>query len=371
MSSTTLGLLLAGFALLVAGGELLVRAAARLAARFRVSPLVIGLTVVAFGTSAPELAVSLQAGLGGQPDLALANVVGSNVFNILGILGACALAAPLVVSAQVVRVEVPLMIGWSVLACALAADGRLGRWDGLLLVSCLVAYTAWAIRRSRRETEVIQREYAAEYGPERLARTRGARSLAAQLAACGAGLALLVVGARWLVEGATTIARALGVDEIVIGLTVVAVGTSLPEVATSLVATLRGERDIAVGNAVGSNVFNLLSILGISALVAPGGIPVASSLLRFDLPVMLAVAVACLPLMLDGGLSRWEGGLFLGLYGAYTLYLVLAASRHAALGPYSAVLALFVLPLVAVTLAVVGWRGRRGRRDATGRIGAG
>jgi cation:H+ antiporter len=364
MTWTILALLALGLGLLVAGGELLVRGASRLAAAFGISPLVVGLTVVAFGTSSPELAVSLQASFAGQSDLALANVVGSNIFNVLVVLGACALVAPLTVATQVVRIEVPLMIVWSLLAFALALDGRIGRGDGLLLVACLVAYTFWTMRRGRREGDGSRQRPAPGPGASLAGGERTAAAIAGHLLRCAAGLVLLVAGARWFVAGATAIAHALGVSDVTVGLTIVAVGTSLPEVATSLVATLRGERDIAVGNAVGSNVFNLLSILGIAALATPGGLVVAGSLLRFDLPVMLAVAMAGLPLMLDGGLARWEGALFLGLYAAYTVYLVLAASHHAALATYSVAMLGFVLPLVVLTLVVVGWQGWRKRRAA-------
>jgi cation:H+ antiporter len=183
------------------------------------------------------------------------------------------------------------------------------------------------------------------------------------LALVAAGLVALVLGARAFVAGAIVLARGLGVDEVVIGLTVIAAGTSLPEVATSLIATFRGERDIAIGNVIGSNVFNLLSILGLAALVTPGGLTVAPSLLRFDLVVMLAVAVVCLPLFFTGWrIDRWEGGLFLAAYVAYTTYLVLDAAGHAALPAYSLVMGAFVIPLVAVTITVVATREwHRGR----------
>ena len=177
-----------------------------------------------------------------------------------------------------------------------------------------------------------------------------------------AGLALLVLGSRWLVNGAVAFAQALGVSELVIGLTVVAAGTSLPEVATSILAAFRGERDIAVGNVVGSNIFNILAVLGLAGLVAPSGLPAPAALLRFDLPVMVAVAIACLPIFASGAtIARWEGALFLFYFAAYTAYVVLAAQQHDALPAFSAAMEAFVLPLTAVTLAVVGWRAWRAR----------
>jgi cation:H+ antiporter len=345
----------AGLGLLVLGAEWLVRGASRLAAALGVSPLVIGLTVVAYGTSAPEMAVSVKSAWAGQPDLALGNVVGSNVFNVLFILGASALIAPLVVSSQLIRLDVPILVGLSFLTLVLAGDGSIGRLDGALLFAGAIAYTVFQIRQSRRESAAAGAPQEEHPGGKR-------SSLAVNLAFVGAGLLLLVLGSRWLVAGAVAFAHALGVSELVVGLTVVAAGTSLPEVATSVLAALRGERDIAVGNVVGSNIFNLLSVLGLSALVSPGGLPAPAALLRFDLPVMVAVAVACLPIFASGAvIARWEGALFLFYYVAYTAYVVLEAQRHDALPAYSAVMQAFVLPLTAVTLAVVGWRAwRRG-----------
>lgn len=346
-----------GIVLLIFGAELLVRGSSRLAAAFGISPLVIGLTIVAFGTSSPELAVSVQAGLEGQGDIALGNVVGSNICNVLLILGVSALITPLTVAQQLVRIEVPLMIGVSVLLLVLALDGGIGRLDGLFLVAGIVAYTTFAIVQSRRESREVQAEYAQEYGkPPGRSRWAGSGNLLLAVL----GLVLLVIGANWLVDGATILARAIGISELVIGLTVVAVGTSLPEVATSITAAIRGERDIAVGNVVGSNIFNILAVLGISGVVAPAGIGVAPAALSFDLPVMVAVAFACLPIFLTyHRIDRWEGALFLGFFVAYLLYLMLAAAEHDALAPFSGVMLAFVLPLTAVTLVISLVRFRR------------
>ncbi len=357
-------LLPAGLALLAGGGELLVRGASRLAAALGISPLVIGLTVVAYGTSAPEAAVTLQSGLEGRADLALGNVVGSSIFNVLVVLGISALIVPLVVSQRLVRIEVPLLVGVSGLVLLLGLDGDIGRGDGALLVAGAIAYTFFAVRRSRREESAVADQYAREYGPPR----RPVRLVTGHLALVVLGLGLLVLGSRWLVDGAVAVARSLGMSELVIGLTIVAVGTSLPEVATSLVAALRHERDIAVGNIVGSNLFNLLAALGLGGLLVPGGIHVAPAALRFDLPVMLAVAVACLPIFFTGHLiARWEGGLFLAYYAAYTAYLIMAAAGHDALPAFSRVMAAFVIPLTFLTLAVLAARAwREQRRTAPG-----
>ena len=356
MSIYDSALLLAGLALLVGGAELLVRGASRLALRFGISPLVIGLTVVAFGTSAPELAVTVQSGLAGQSGLAIGNIVGSNIFNVLLVLGVSAVITPLVVSQQLVRLDVPLMIGAALLLWVLALDGRIGLMDGLLLTAGIVAYTAFAIWQGRKEGEEIKAEYAQEFGD---GKSTWLGRLPVQVALIAGGLALLVLGAHWLVTGAVAIARSIGVSEVIIGLTIVAAGTSLPELATSLMAALRGERDIAVGNVIGSFLFNLLSIAGIAALVTPGGIEVAASLLRFDIPVMVAVALASLPIFVTGHLiARWEGVLFLGYYVAYVAYLILEATHHDALPAFSTAMLAFVLPITVVTLTVLLIRHR-------------
>jgi cation:H+ antiporter len=355
MSSGVVIFLVLGLALLIAGAELLVRGASRLALRFGISPLVVGLTVVAFGTSSPELAVSVQAGLAGQAGIAAGNIIGSNIFNVLFVLGLAALILPLAVSQQLVRLDVPLMIGVSLLFWVMALDGRIGRFDGLLLVAGIIGYTVFAIRQGRNESLEIQAEYAQEFG----AANGWLSRLPMQVALIAGGLALLVLGATWLVGSAVTIARMLGVSEVVIGLTIVAAGTSLPEVATSIVAALRGERDIAVGNVVGSNLFNLLGIGGLAALVTPGGLEVAPALVNFDLPVMVAVAFACLPIFASGHLiARWEGALFFTYYAAYVTFLILAATQHDALPLFGGAMLGFVLPLTVVTLLVLWARTR-------------
>ncbi|MER2515840.1 MAG: calcium/sodium antiporter [Candidatus Accumulibacter phosphatis] len=343
-----------GLIALIVGAELLVRGASKLALSFGISPLVVGLTVVAFGTSAPELAVSVQSAWSGQVDIALGNVVGSNIFNVLFILGLSALIAPLLVHRQLIQQEVPMMVALSLLLWLLASDGGISRGDGLLLVSLLLAYTFLVIRQSRRESRAGA-PLVSELPPVD-SHAWDAHWLA-QLLLVAAGIVLLVLGANWLVEAAVTLARRLGMSEVVVGLTIVAIGTSLPEVATSITAAVRGQRDIAVGNVVGSNIFNILAVLGISASIAPGDLLVPASLMAFDLPVMVVVAVACLPIFFTGHLiARWEGALFLVYYAAYTTYLVLNAAGHAAQSGFSLVIGSFALPLTAVTLILLAWR---------------
>ncbi len=351
----TLLLFLAGLAALVAGAELLVRGASKLALSFGLSPLVVGLTIVAFGTSAPEMAVSAGAVLDGRTDLAIGNVVGSNIFNVLFILGLSALITPLLVNLQLIRQEVPIMIGASLLLLVLTLDARLGFLDALLLMALMLAYTGFLVVQSRAATAgaVVSDDYAAEVRPA--APGSWDAKLPVQLALIVAGLALLVLGSDWLVSASVTFAKSLGVSDLVIGLTIVAAGTSMPEVATSVMAAIKGERDIAVGNVVGSCVFNILGCLGLAGLLAgDAGLLVPAAVQNFDIWVMLAVALACLPIFMTGReIARWEGGVFLLYYAAYVAYLILAAQQHDALGTYSAAMLGFVLPLTVVTLIVV------------------
>lgn len=353
---TTILLFVAGLGLLIVGAELLVRGASRLAAALGIPPLVIGLTVVAFGTSAPELAVSIGSAFSGgnAADIALGNVLGSNTANILLILGLSAVIAPLVVSRALVRRDVPIMIGVTLLLLLLALDGKIGRVDGLLLAAGAITYTVLTIRKGRAEVK------AAPPDPTPAPRSRGAAGIAIDGAMVVGGLAMLVLGADWFVTAAVSTARVLGVSELVIGLTVVALGTSLPELVTSVLAALRGHRDLAVGNVIGSNLFNILVVLGITATVSPEGIRVPPAALRFDLPVVIGASIACLPIFFTGWrISRIEGAIFLGGYGAYVAVLFLAAAGHPALAGLRMAMLAFVLPLTVLTLLVTAWRRRK------------
>jgi cation:H+ antiporter len=344
-------LFVAGLVGLVLGANLLVRGASKLALSFGISPLVVGLTIVAFGTSAPEVAVSVGAVLDGKTDLAVGNVVGSNIFNVLFILGISALITPLVVDRQLIRQEVPIMIGASLLLLAVGLDGRIGLFDAALLFALVVAYTVFLIVQSRRAGQAA----AGDDEVPVLDNTAWDARLPAQLALIAGGLVALVLGSDALVTSAVAFAKQMGVSDLVIGLTIVAAGTSMPEVATSITAALKGERDIAVGNVVGSNTFNILGCLGLSGLASgTAGLVLPPSVLTFDIWVMLAVALACLPVFMTGReIARWEGGVFLAYYVAYVAYLILAAQQHAALPWFSSAMLSFVLPLTVVTLVVV------------------
>jgi cation:H+ antiporter len=366
MSVTSIVLLVVGIAGLVIGAEGLVRGAARLAARTGMSSVVIGLTVVAFGTSAPELAVSIGDVLRGSDEagaLAVGNVVGSNIANILLALGvAAAIGGSLVVARRIVRIDVPIMIGASVLVLFMALDEEITRVEGFILVAALVVYLVWTVTAARRQSSSVPDDLAAVVDPEAL----GKIPVRVDLGFLVGGLVLLVVGSQALVKGATDIATDLGVSDLVIGLTVVAIGTSLPEVATSVLAALRGERDLAVGNAIGSNLFNLLAVLGLTASVAPNSIPIAQSTIQVDLPVMIVVAVACLPIFANGHvLQRWEGALFFLMYVAYITWLILDAAEHSYRDDYSTAMLFFVVPALALTMVVIGVQSRAANKHTT------
>jgi cation:H+ antiporter len=351
---TTL-MFIVGLAALTAGAEMLVRGASRIASALGISPLIVGLTVVAFGTSSPELAVGVDAAWVGRADIVLGNVVGSNIFNVLFILGLSALIVPLAVAQQLVRIDVPLLIGCSIALALMALDGEIGRVDATLLCLGVVAYSSFLVWQARKERDPqIISEYAEAYPGST------AKHWLVNITLILLGLLLLIFGANWLVDAAVVFARQLGVSELVIGLTVVAAGTSLPEVAASVVAAFKGERDIAVGNAIGSSIYNILLVLGVTALVAPAGIAVAQSVQNFDFPVMIAVSVACLPIFFSGyRIDRWEGAIFLGYYFSYTAYVVMKATAHDLLEPFSTTMMFFVMPLTLLTVFVLvarAWR---------------
>ncbi|VVO78072.1 Inner membrane protein YrbG [Pseudomonas fluorescens] len=348
--------LFAGLCLLIFGAELMVRAAVRLAARLHVRPLIIGLTVVAFGSSAPQMAVSLQAAQAHTPDIAVGSVIGSSIFNILVTLGLSALIIPLRVSRQLVRLDIPLMIGASLLVFLLAWNEELGRLDGILLLSALALYLGLLLRQSRHSARPHSEQ------PE----TAPASWLVSVLMII-VGLAMLVFAGRLLLGAAVVVATDLGFSERVIGLTVVAVGTSLPELATSLIAALRGQRDIAVGNVIGANLFNLLGVLGLTALIAPMPLSVSPNALDFDLPVMLGVAALCLPVFYSGyRVTRVEGLLLLGLYLVYGLHVVSFTTGMPLAGKLERLMLFYVLPpLLAFLLftSVRAWRRQHHKRD--------
>ncbi|MFO7798554.1 MAG: calcium/sodium antiporter [Rhodohalobacter sp.] len=349
MLSTTIWFII-GLIALIGGAELLVRSSSSLAVRFGISKLIVGLTVVSFGTSAPELGVSLQAGFAGKADILLGNIVGSNISNTLLILGIAALILPLKVNVKLIRIDVPVMVGVTILLYFFALSGVIYFWESLILVILLVVYLIFLIRENKHSDVEAEIEKLPTSTPV--------------LIITGiVGLLLLVFGARWLVDSAVIFAEMAGISELVIGLTVVSIGTSLPEIVTAVVAALKGERDIAVGNVVGSNILNILVVLGITGLIIPASIPVQPSLVRFDLIILLAASFACLPIFFTRHrIDRFEGFVFLVMYIAYVLYLFLYSTDHDLLGAYSNTMIFFVLPLVAVTILSIFWREWKRRR---------
>ncbi|MDQ7028996.1 MAG: calcium/sodium antiporter [Ardenticatenia bacterium] len=299
------------------GADWLVKGAARLARSFGVPTLVIGLTVVAFGTSSPELLVSLTAALRGASDIALGNVIGSNIANVGFILGLTGLIFPIAVHAQVIRREIPLMIAISLVAFLMAADGLISRVDGLIFVAGLIVFNVMAYVLAKRGDDEALLVEIEEF--EELESITAPTTRLAEVGRIALGTVVLMFGSRFMVDGAVTIARALGVSEIVIGITLVAFGTSLPELATSLVAALRKESDISVGNIIGSNIYNLLAILGITATVRP--IPVAPEILRVEIPIMLAFSILLWPFVLDKTLRGWRAGFLFASYLTFTVWL--------------------------------------------------
>jgi len=336
-----------GLLLLIAGAEILVKGASRLAEAFRVSPLVIGLTVVAFGTSSPELAVSIQSALSGQAAITIGTVVGSNIFNVLFILGISALILPMHASAQLLRMDVPLMIILSILLYVISLNRLISFPEGAILVSGLILYILFLIRQNRKTNAQIAESNETEPYPIK-------NKWLLNFIMVAAGLAFLGFGSSQFLSGAVFIARWAGMSELIVGLTIVAAGTSMPEVVTSIMAAVRGERDIAIGNVVGSNIFNIMGVMGLATVLSPGGLTVPDSFIGFDIPVMIAVAMACLPVFFTGGvISRAEGLLLLGYYIAYTTYLILAASHHESLSLFSSVMLWFVIPLTFVILVFI------------------
>lgn len=335
-------LLAIGLVMLVFGADLLVKGAARLAANFGIPALVIGLTVVAFGTSAPELAVSVKAASSGQAELAIANVVGSNIFNVLFILGLAAVISPLIISKQLIRQDVPIMLVVSVIALVMTLNGTINKLEAGILALGLLGYTAFLFFQGKKQgVEVADGEVEAML--------QAKVPLWQNLLLVVGGLILLVWGARWLVSSAVDIATAWGVNEAVIGLTIVAAGTSLPEVMTSVIATIKGERDIAVGNVVGSNIFNILCVLGLSGLVSPTPLLAGDQMAQIDIPVMVGVAALCVPLFFVGAvLNRVEGILFLVLYAAYVWYLIAMALSLGYLQTLQNIIVYGLLPIVVL-----------------------
>lgn len=314
---------LVGLVATIGGAELLVRGGTRLAARLGISPMVIGVTVVSLGTSTPELAIGIDAALQGSGSLALGNIAGTNTLNLLLILGLAALIRPLTLSSQVIRLDLPIMVAAAIALLLLALDGVVTRVDGGVLIALGLVYSVVTVRTAHRETVAARVEFAREFDEPRIRVVSSKGRTIRNVVWLVAGIGVIVVGADWLVTGAVDLARGFGVSEALIGLTVVAIGTSAPELVTAIVATLRREPDIAVGNLIGSSVYNIVFIFGVTSLIPSGGIHVDPELIAIDLPVMVAATVACVPVFLTGSrMRRLEGVAFVVSYVVYLGTLV-------------------------------------------------
>ena len=345
------------------GAELLVRGASSIATRYGIAPIVIGLTVVAFGTSAPEFAVSVQGALTGNSDVAIGNVVGSSTFNILLVLGLSAAIGSLAIEHRIIKRDIPILMVVTAVIYGLIVNESLSRVEGGILFVGLLVYTWWLLKDARQaESAKVTAEY--DQAVDALDDGLVAQPLYFQVGFVVAGLGLLILGSRFLVASATTVAEAFNVSDLVIGLTVVAAGTSLPELATSVMAAHRGQREIAVGNVVGSNLYNLLGVLGLSAALTPSGISVNRELIRLDFPVLLAATLVLIPICWNGfTIKRWEGMLLAAFYIAYVVYLVMEAGDSTAPELFRTMM-LIVIPIVTLAFTATGIQGWRKYRAA-------
>lgn len=323
----TVLLFIIGLVTLIGGAELFLHSVDKFGAAWSVSPVVMGLTVVAFATGAPELAISLQAAAEGRADLVLGNILGSNIANILLILGVAGLVKPLKITRRIIRVDVPMVIGASILLFVLAMDGTLTPLDGSIILAALLAYSIFMYFQIKKDRASNQN--GAKREEDKTGEEVSAWFYSKYVALLLTGLVLIVLGSRWMVHAAVEIAELLGISELIIGLTIVSIGTSLPEVATSLSSVRKGDSDTAVANVMGSNLYNILLTLGLTIVVAPGVLDVSPYAIHFDLPIMVIVAGACLPLFVPGStLYRLEAGGFLFYYISYITYLVFLALDH-------------------------------------------
>jgi cation:H+ antiporter len=351
MDIITIFLFILGFALILGGADVLVRGAAKLAMDFGISPLVVGLTVVAYGTSAPELSISIQAMFEQQADISLGNVVGSNIANILLVLGIAALFRGLAVSRRIMKVDLPVMMTASIALFLFALDQYISVLEGAAFLSSGIIYTWYTIRKSRKEHKEIIPEESTESPASQIQKRTYHKSL--DFALILVGFVMLIFGSNILVDSVVIIAEAIGVSKIIISLSVIAIGTSLPEVATTLVAGLKGEVDIAVGNAIGSNIMNILIVVGVASMVHGAGITVSSIVSYVDIPLMIGVALLCVAVIFNGFIiKRWEGIVFIIYFAFYLFYLGLRSteSQHLALA-----IDLFIYVLVPLTVLFLSY----------------
>jgi cation:H+ antiporter len=349
----TILLFVVGLVALIGGAEIFLKGVDRFGLKWGISPIVMGLTVVAFATGAPELAISIQAATTGSADLVLGNIIGSNIANILLILGFAALVGRLNITRRIIRIDVPIVIGVSLLLFFLALDGGLSGTDGMILMGGLVAYSVFTFIQIRREDadEKMLEVFETDTTADELA--DGAWFYIKNLGLLAIGLALIVKGSDLMVDSAVTLARVLGISELVIGLTIVSIGTSLPEVATSVAAVRRNNSDLAVANVMGSNLYNILLTLGLTLIIAPGVLQVSEAALYLDLPFMVAVSIACIPIFLAGlDLTKTDGAIFLFYYVTYLTYLVMDAMGSTLTADLKFAMLWFVIPATIIYMFV-------------------
>ncbi len=335
--------LIVGLIALLGGAELLVRSATKIALFFKLSPLVIGLTIVAFGTSAPEIAVALSGSFDNHIGLGFGNVIGSNIFNLLFILGLMAVFKPLRIVRKVVRVDIPLMIITSAGLLVLAMDGHLSKIEGAIMLLGLVLFTVFTLRQGKKE----ENDFNKDFRESRKSISRGTLTL--QFIILLLSIILLGWGSDRVVDSSVVIARELGIDEFIIGLTIIAVGTSLPELVTSLMALAHRRCDLAVGNIVGSSIFNILGVVSVMTLVSSGGVTVTANNLSMDLPVLLASSVVCLPIFFSGyRISRLEGIFFIIYYLVYIVFFAVITAPDSFFGTYVRISMIYVIPSVFI-----------------------
>jgi len=315
-----------GLAALVAGAEVMVRGGTKIASRLGISAIVVGLTVVSIGTSTPELAIGVVAASEGSGAMAVGNIAGANVINLLFVLGLSALIRPLAIQMRTLRMELPVMAGAAMLLWLLAADSVLSRVDGLILVTGAIGYTCAVVWAARRETPDVADEFAGAYA-SRETRLDSGRRTAVDIGMTLGGIAIIVLGAQLLVDAAVDMAREFHVSDALIGLTVVAIGTTAPELVTTVVSTLRGERDIAIGNLLGSSMYNTLLILGVICLVPAHGLELPRELVRVDIPIMVAATLVCIPIFVSGRrVRRIEGAAMVTAYVAFLVFVLVTQS---------------------------------------------
>lgn len=349
---------IAGLAALIGGAELFLRGVDHFGVKWRVSPLIMGLTVVAFATGAPELAISIQAALTDNVDLVLGNIIGSNIANILLILGISAIIKPLVVKLRVVQIDVPIVIAASVLLYVIAWDGELTKLDGVWLLLGLVLYSIFTFFQIKKERDNQPEE--TDFEAEQRKLSSGWYFYVKNIGYLIVGMGLIVQGSDWMVQSAVEIATILGLSQLVIGLTIVSIGTSLPEIATSIATIRKGNTDMAVANVMGSNLYNTLLTLGLTVVIAPNVLTVSPAALALDLPFMVAVSIMCVPIFIAGfDITKFDGAILLFYYGSYLTYLVLDAVGSTLEQPMEHLIYYAVIPL---TIGYVSWRVYKYRR---------